>query len=106
MSKYHAIPTVVDGIRFASKREAKRYGELRLLEKAGEISDLRLQVRYPLHTISPDGKLVKVCDYLADYTYVENGATVVEDCKGAITQTYSTKRKWLLLEYGIAIRET
>jgi hypothetical protein len=106
MTKYHAKPTVVEGIRFASQKEARRYTELRLLEAAGAITDLRLQVRYPLHTVTPSGELAKVCEYRADFRYVENGAMVVEDCKGVVTQTYATKRKWMLLEYGIAIRET
>jgi hypothetical protein len=106
MTKYHAKPTVVEGIRFASQKEARRYTELRLLESAGAITGLRLQVRYPLHTVTPSGELAKVCVYVADYVYTENGATVVEDCKGVVTQAYATKRKWMLLEYGIAIRET
>lgn len=85
-SKYGAQRTTVDGITFASRKEAKRYGELRLLERAGDIRGLRVQPRYP---IVINGQPVKYPSgralvYVADFSYydVKRGATVVEDVKG------------------------
>lgn len=99
--KYSNKPTEVDGHTFPSKREANRYKELKLLERAGEISDLNLQVRYPLCVNAH-----LVCTYVADFTYVEGGRVVVEDCKGCRTDVYKLKRKLMLAVYDIAIRET
>lgn len=90
-SKFHAKPTVVDNIRFDSKREAARYSELRLMERAGQIEGLELQPRFPLIV---DGK--HVCDYVGDFLYVERGKTVCEDVKGFKTRDYKLKRKLLL----------
>jgi len=88
-SKYAAIPTVVDGIRFASKREARRYGELRLLERAGEIASLELQPTFPCVVSG-----AKVCTYIADFAYTsEAGKRVVEDVKGVKTPVYRLKKK-------------
>lgn len=100
--KYGAVPTIVDGIRFASKREAKRYGELKILAQSREIFELRMQWKFPLHTI--DNK--KVSSYIADFVYLENGKLVVEDVKGVRTPLYRLKRKWLKAEYGIVVKET
>jgi hypothetical protein len=77
------IKTEVDGITFASKIEAAHYKTLLLRLKAGEIRDLRLQVRFPLFACPhvQDTKKVKVCDYIADFVYQENGEEVVEDTK-------------------------
>jgi hypothetical protein len=66
-SKYAAIPTIVDGIRFASKKEARRYTELKLLERAGEITCLELQPKFPCVV---NGK--KVCTYIADFAYLDD----------------------------------
>ena len=101
MSKYGAVKTTVNGIKFASKREAKRYGELRLLERACEIKNLALQVRYPLIING-----VKICTYIADFTYTENGFEIVEDSKGFRTATYRFKAKLMKACLGITIRET
>jgi dsDNA-binding SOS-regulon protein len=68
MSKYGAVRTEVDGISFASKKEARRYSELKLLERAGEIADLQLQPRFPL-TVNG----VRVCTYVADFQYRDIG---------------------------------
>lgn len=100
-SKFRAVPTEIDGIRFASKREAARYRELRLLERAGQITDLRLQVRYPLVVNG-----VKIGRYTADFVYSENGAEVVEDCKGVRVRDYVLRAKLMLALYGVTIRET
>lgn len=96
-SKYGATPKVVDGIRFHSTREAKRYAELKALEAAGKISDLRLQVPYELITVEV---------YRADFVYTENGFEVVEDVKGFMTRGYKRKRRLMKAQYGIIIRET
>ena len=101
MSKYRAVPTVLDGIRFASKKEASRYSELKLLEKAGNIAELRRQVVFP---ISVNG--IHVCKYVADFTYYDDRRDyVVEDVKGVKTRMYALKKKLLLAARGIEIRE-
>lgn len=109
--KYRAKATIVDGIRFASKKEARRYQELRLLEKAGEIRELQLQPEFDL--LAPgrcDGSLhrgVKVGKYVADFRYRagRNGLLVIEDVKGFKTPLYRWKKKHVEAQYGIEIRE-
>lgn len=116
--KYRSVKTERDGILFDSRKEAGRYSELKLLEKAGEISHLRLQVRYvlipeqrELDTLGPRGGirrgklLEKECSYIADFVYEEAGKTVVEDVKGFRTDAYIIKRKLMLERYGIRIKE-
>lgn len=107
--KYKAKPCVVDGIKFDSQAEAQRWSELRLLERAGEIRDLRHHVHLP---IVIDGE--KICGYEADFVYIETkwyGKTgiqrmVVEDVKGApLTAVYRLKKKLLRVSLGIEIRE-
>ena len=117
MSKYHNKKTVVNGIEFDSRKEAKRYGELLWLERAGTIKHLRRQVRYtliPAHyeTIKDfkTGKPKRVCVerdccYTADFVYQKDGETVVEDTKGMRTSTYIIKRKLMLHVHGIKIHE-
>lgn len=96
-SKYNAVPQVVNGVRFASKAEATRDAELRLLERANKISGLSRQPRFDL---TVNGK--KVCRYVGDWAYfdseVNNMATlVVEDKKGGkATQTPAFRIKWAL----------
>ncbi len=100
-SKYHAIRTEVDGITFASKAEAHRYQELRLLEVAGEISDLERQVAFHLWVGDEH-----ICKYVADFRYVRGGETVVEDVKGVRTAAYVLKRKLMKACHGIDLLET
>ncbi len=102
MSKYKNRKTVVDGISFDSKKEAARWRELKLLERAGAIADLRRQVRYELIRKQEGERAVT---YIADFVYTENGETVVEDAKGVRTQAYVLKRKLMLERHGIRIRE-
>lgn len=102
--KYRAKPVVVDGIRFASTAEAKRYGELRMLEKAGKIRRLELQPSYPLHAPSGVGQ-VKVGKYVGDFAYWEREAFVIEDVKGIRTPLYKWKKKHFEAEYGVTIVE-
>ena len=117
-NKYGNQKVVVDGIRFDSKHEAVRFQELRLLERTGAISGLRRQVKYILIPAQrePDsvgkrggkkkGKLLeKEVAYYADFVYEEDGKTVVEDTKGVRTKDYIIKRKLLLFNYGIQIKE-
>ncbi|MBQ0112290.1 MAG: DUF1064 domain-containing protein [Bacteroidales bacterium] len=109
MSKYHAIRTQIDGIKFASKKEAQRYLELKLMQKAGVIKDLRMQVPFILIEKSEYGRQVK---YIADFTYYENHQNgiwknyVVEDTKGFRTDVYKLKKRMLAEKYGIVIKET
>ena len=110
MNKYRNKPTMVDGIRFASKAEAKRYGELKFLENIGNIQDLRLQPRYPLrHDVS--GALVGT--YVGDFAYTEiihgpqsiGERRVVEDVKGVETMVFKLKKKLFQYCYpGIELR--
>lgn len=125
MNKYHNKKCVYLGETFDSRKEARRYAELLLLEKAGHISDLRRQVSYELipaqREVSSDvykrgarkgetkeGKIIEkaVC-YVADFVYTDNatGKEVVEDVKGIRTKEYVLKRKMLLFLKGIRITE-
>ena len=100
-----------DGIVHDSQREANRWIELKLLERAGQITNLNRQVKFVLipKQVEYIGKKVKVlemeCSYIADFVYQENGQTVVEDTKGVRTKDYIIKRKLLLWVHGIRIRE-
>lgn len=100
MSKYNATRTQCDGYKFASKREASRYMELKLMERAGIISDLRLQVPFDI-TING----FHVCTYIADATYVEKGKPVVEDTKGMLTPVYKLKRRLMRAVHNVEILE-
>lgn len=92
-TKYKNQPVVVDGIRFASKREAHRYGELKLLQRAGEISGLQRQPRFVL---SVQGQ--EICSYIGDFQYSERKGHpyVIEDVKGFETPEF--KIKWRLAQ--------
>lgn len=106
MNKYGAKKVVVDNITFDSKREAERYGELRLLEKGGEITDLEIHPKWDLHGYSLFHPYrVKIATYTADSSYREKGSHVVEDVKGYRTDMYKLKKKWMNAEYGIDIQE-
>lgn len=104
-SKYNNKPTEVDGITFSSKKEARRYGELKLLAKAGEIFDLQTQPRFPL-----DVNGQPVCAYVGDFAYrtAGNAALTVEDVKSPITRknpVYRLKIKLLKAVRGIEVVE-
>ena len=94
MSKYRNIKTIVDGIKFDSKREAQRYGELKLLVKAGLITDLKLQPKFEL---IPKHNGNRALAYIADFSYAEDGKKIVEDVKGMETKEFKIKKK--LFEY-------
>lgn len=103
MSKYHAVRTEIDGIKFASKKEATRYRQLKLMEQAKAIQDLKRQVAFPLIKKSKYGREIK---YIADFTYYDNGKLVVEDTKGYRTDVYKLKKRLMAELYGIEIKET
>ncbi len=101
-SKYHNQKTEHNGIQFDSRKEAKRYQELILLERAGVISHLELQPRYNLVV---NGQ--KLGFYKADFRYedVATNSVVVEDVKGVRTAVYMLKKKLVKALYGIEIIE-
>ena len=104
--KYGSERTEVDGIKFHSHKEARRYGVLRIRELAGEITDLELQ---PKFTITINGK--KIFDYFADFRFkiVATGETVVEDVKSPATrkkESYRIKKKAVEAQYSITIIES
>lgn len=93
--------------RFDSLKEYSRFRELRLLERAGEITALRRQEPFELiPTQRRDGRTERPVKYIADFTYTtKDGEKVVEDVKGLKTREYIIKRKLMLWEFGIVIRE-
>lgn len=119
-SKYHSKKVEFEGMTFDSKREARRYLELKGMQEAGLITDLKRQVKYILIPAQREqstvgargaikqGKLIeRECSYLADFVYkvVETGQVVVEDTKGMRLKDYIIKRKLMLFVYGIQIKE-
>lgn len=114
--KYGNVKTEIDGIVFASKKEAKRYQELKLMEKAKEIFNLELQ---PSFLITING--VKVCTYRADFAYTNEQYSkrsyapdrtietiperIIEDVKGMKTPVYNLKKKLMKAVHGIEITE-
>lgn len=121
--KYGNKKYTVDGITFDSMREAHRYQELSVLQKAGIIQNLRLQVKFILIPAQREestevykigknkgkpkvGKIIeRECAYIADFVYLENGVLIVEDAKGMRTKDYIIKRKLMLKVHGIRIKE-
>ena len=107
-NKYRAIPTTVDGIKFASKREAARYSELKLLERAGAIRGLAVHPSWPM---AVNGK--KIGRYTADFMYAERlsdgeySDVIIEDVKSKASKTeaYGLRKKLMLAIYGIEIKE-
>ena len=107
-SKYGNRRVEVDSITFDSEREAYHWQELLLLERIGEIHDLKRQVRYELiPQQKKNGRVVeRACCYKADFVYTtKNGTTVVEDAKGVKTEVYRLKKKLMLYIHGIEIKE-
>ncbi len=94
MNKYRNKKVIVDRKEFDSKKEAIRYKELKLLERAGEISNLELQPRFLLQdSFRKNGKTFRRIEYIADFKYIENGKTIVEDVKGIQTDVFKLKHK-------------
>ena len=92
-NKYNATKTVVDGITFASKKEAERYSQLALLEATGKIDNLRLQPRIPLMVNG-----TKIGHYIADFEYHFAGKHIIEDVKTPATRTPVYKLKIKILQ--------
>jgi hypothetical protein len=122
MNKYYSRKVTINGETFDSKKEAARWRELALLEKAGQITGLQRQVRFELLpaqyrlVATPKGQQKKCIEravtYVADFVYKErlvpdgdSCVTVVEDTKGLKTKDYILKRKMLLYFHNIRIRE-
>jgi len=98
-SKYKAKPTTIDGVRFPSKKEARRYSQLKLLLAAGQIKNLELQPQYPIHVAGS-----KICTYIADFRYIDrSGVTIVEDVKGVETPVFRLKKKLVEAIYGLKL---
>ena len=124
-NKYYAEKCKINGSVFDSKREARRYTQLQLLQRAGQICDLQRQVKFILvpaqyETYERYGKnrrrlkdgqrlLEREVAYIADFVYFENGEKVVEDTKGYKKGTaydlFTIKRKLMLSVHGIRVRE-
>ena len=121
-NKYNASKAVINGNIFDSRKEAQRFLELSVLEKAGEITNLRRQVKFLLipaqrepDTTGPKGgvkkgKVIeKECSYIADFVYERNGETVVEDVKGyrggAGYSVFKIKKKLMLWVNNIMVIE-
>ena len=100
---------MIGNIRFASRKEAKRYGDLRLMEIAGAISDLQVQPKYILQEdFIKNGKKYRKIEYIADFFYVTkpNLEMIVEDCKGYRNEIYKIKKKLFEYKYKeFSIRE-
>jgi len=104
MNKYRNRKTEIDGIVFDSMKEAQRYAELQILQRAGKIRDLSMQVEFELIP-KQDGE--RACKYKADFVYhlADTGKMIVEDVKGKRTREYIIKRKLMLWRHGIKIVE-
>lgn len=116
-SKYHNIKMEVNGIKFDSAKEAKKYSELMLLLETGEIRNLQLQRQYTLQEgyVTPQGERVKPIKYIADFAYERSAGKdtygyeiwlpVTLDTKGVKTDVYRMKAKMFLAKYGYPITE-
>lgn len=106
-NKYRNVKVSFDGIEFDSAHERDRYAELKLLERAGAISDLKLQPVFELvPAIKENGRVVqRAVTYRADFSYVKDGRLVVEDAKGVKTDVYKIKKKLMRFVHGIVIEE-
>ena len=101
-NKFGAIKSQsFDGLTFHSRKEARRYTELKFMQQSKNISDLELQPKFELIVNG-----VKIGTYIGDFRYIENGETIIEDVKGMRTPYYVLKRKLMLALYGIKILET
>lgn len=107
MTKYRAKKTEIDGIKFDSKKEAKRYIALKELEKKGNIEKLTLQPRFLLQEgFRKNGKAYRKIEYVADFMYRQDGKLIVEDVKGIKTDVYKLKQKLFEKRYqDLTIKE-
>ena len=100
-NKYNARKTQMGGITFDSVREAQRYLDLCVLERARDIQDLEIK---PVYRISHKGE--PICKYIPDFRYKQDGKIIIEDVKGIRTDVYKLKRKMMKVYFGIDILET
>lgn len=100
MNKYRNKKVIVDDYIFDSIQESKRYKELKLLLKVGKIQDLELQPHFLLQeSFRKNGKTYRKIEYIADFKYIENGKTIVEDVKGLQTDVFKIKHKLFEKKY-------
>ena len=103
MNKYFNKKVIVDGIKFDSKKEAKRYTELKLLKQSGLIKELELQKVFELQPkyTNSKGEHIRAITYKCDFFYYDNEKQqyIVEDTKGYITEVYKIKKKLFEYEY-------
>lgn len=108
-NKYHAEKVDRGKLKFDSRKEARRYDALVVLQSRGEIADLRVQPEFTLIEayVTPDGERVRAMRYRADFSYRRGGELIVEDVKSQATRTrvYLNKRKMMLDKYGITVTE-
>lgn len=101
-SKYRNIKCVFSGIKFDSKKEAARYAELAMLERAGRISGLERQVRFEVCPKVPGLKGSRARYYVADFVYDEDGKKIIEDVKSLITKknpVYTLKKQLVQVKF-------
>lgn len=109
MSKYRNTPTTFAGLKFDSKREAARWGELCILERVGRISGLRRQVAYELApSVKFEGakRAQPALRLIVDFEYTEDGQKICEDVKGVVTTAFTIKRHLMLSQHGVQVRVT
>lgn len=102
MNKYKNQKTIIDNIQFDSKLEAKKYAELKLLERAKEIKDLRRQVKFELQPkFIKNNKTIRAINYIADFVYydIRKCKTIIIDTKGYKTESYKLKKKMFEYKY-------
>lgn len=100
-SKFNNVRTLVDGHMLDSKSEAKRYGELKLMERGKLIKDLNVHPKYPIEV---NGQ--RVCFYEADFSYKDKeGKLRIEDVKGVRTALFILKKKLLKAVHGLDVVE-
>ena len=100
MNKYRNKKVIVDDYIFDSIQESRRYKELKLLLKAGQIQDLELQPHFLLQeSFKKNGKTYRKIEYIADFKYTENKKTIVEDVKGLQTDVFKIKHKLFEKKY-------
>jgi hypothetical protein len=104
-TKYHSRKLEVDGYAFDSQAEGKRYQQLKLMERAGQIRLLEVHPTYELQPAFKDreGKTVRAIAYEADFSYIEGGERVVEDVKGMETKDYKLKAKMFRYRYSALV---
>jgi len=101
-TKFASVSTIVDGVKFDSKKEANRYRDLKMLQAGGKIKDLKWQIKFELiPTQTYKGQTLRRVSYYADFSYydTEKNETIIEDVKGIKTTEYIIKKKMLIYKY-------